>query len=355
MVLADEEFDIFMDQGALFLAGNSVCEAKKLSKAKQLLIGQLLKYQCRSSFPQFSKCRLIKVEDVMSANELSVLITFLKNLLKRENRDGRILYSVIELLLSIKNINWAGLVDRQEFDSLKEVEELKEFLSESSNPEMVDLSQVKRWGEMVTIPRGKFIYQDDRDDEDQIFLKEFSIMKFPVTNALYKEFDPNHILRFPKYSYLSDHPIVGVNFYEALVYSLWLGRRLPTEKEWEKSARGVDGRDYPWGEAMGYQNDYANTCDFMIGKTSSVTEFELGISPFGCFDMSGNVWEWCVQLHSKGQVTQRIVRGGSWLNYMVHSKCTYRNTFDPDERYPATGFRCVSFPLTEVDDTECDV
>ncbi|SVB20568.1 uncharacterized protein METZ01_LOCUS173422, partial [marine metagenome] len=73
MVLADEVFDIFMDQGALFLAGNSVCEAKKLSKAKQLLIGQLLKYQCRSSFPQFSKCRLIKVEDVMSANELSVL------------------------------------------------------------------------------------------------------------------------------------------------------------------------------------------------------------------------------------------------------------------------------------------
>ena len=355
MVLADEVFDVFMDQGALFLAGNSICEVKKLSKGKQLLIGQLLKYQCRYSFPQFSKYRLIKVEDVMSANELSALITFLKNLLKRENRDGRILYSVIELLLSIKNINWADLVDRQEFDSLKEIEGLKEFLSESSNPEMVDLSQVNRWGEMVTIPRGKFIYQDDRDDEDQIFLKEFSIMKFPVTNALYKEFDPNHTLRFPKYSYLSDHPIVGVSFYEALVCSLWLGRRLPTEKEWEKSARGVDGRDYPWGEAMGYQNDYANTCDFMIGKTSSVAEFELGISPFGCFDMSGNVWEWCVQLHSKGQVTQRIVRGGSWLNYMVHSKCTYRNTFGPDERYPATGFRCVSFPLTEVDDTECDV
>ena len=354
MVLADEVFDIFMNQGALFLAGNSVCEAKELSEERRLLIAQLLKYQCRESFPQFSRCRLIKVEDVVAANESSTLLILLKSLLKRENRDGRILYSVIELLLGVKKINWSDLVDRQEFDSLKEVKELEEFLSEVSNPEVVKLSKVERWGEMVTIPEGKFIYQDEKDEEDHVFLKEFSIMKFPVTNALYKEFDPNHILRFPKYSYLDDHPVIGINFYEALVCSLWLGRRLPIEKEWEKSARGVDGRDYPWGEAMGYQNDYANTCDFVIGRTSSVTEFEQGISPFGCFDMAGNVWEWCVQLYSTRHVTQRVARGGSWLNYMVHSKCTYRNTFDPDERYPASGFRCVSLPLTLVDDAEDD-
>ena len=244
------------------------------------------------------------------------------------------------------------LVDRQEFDSLKTLKELEEFLSEGSDSQVINLSKLKRWGEMVTIPAGKFIYQDDKDEEDHIFLKEFSIMKFPVTNALYKEFDPNHKLRFPKYSYLEDHPVVGISFYEAIVCALWLGRRLPIEKEWEKSSRGIDGRDYPWGEAMGYQNDYANTCDFVIGKTSSVTEFEQGISPFGCFDMAGNVWEWCVQLYSKGHTTQRVVRGGSWLNYMVHSKCAYRNTFNPDERYPATGFRCVSLEHTEVDDDD---
>ena len=286
----------------------------------------------------------------MAANESSTLLTLLKSLLKRENRDGRILYSVIELLLGIKKIDWSDLVDRQDFDSLKEVKELEEFLGEASNPDVVKLSKVKSWGEMVTIPEGKFIYQDEKDEEDHVFLKEFSIMKFPVTNALYKEFDPNHILRFPLYSFSDDHPVIGINFYESLVCALWLGRRLPIEKEWEKSARGVDGRDYPWGEAMGYQNDYANTCDFVIGRTSPVTEFEQGISPFGCFDMAGNVWEWCAQLHLKGQITQRVARGGSWLNYMVHSKCAYRNTFDPDERYPASGFRCVSLPLTEVDD-----
>jgi len=352
MVPANEIFDVFMKQGALFLAGNSVLEAEDLSEERKLLIAQLLKYQCRDSFPQFTRCRLIKVEDVIAANGPSVLRPLLVNLLKRESRDGRILYSVIELLLALEGIDWSELVDRQEFGSLKTVKELEGFLSEVSDPEAVQLPIVKRWGEMVTIPEGKFIYQDEVDEEDHVFLKEYSIMKFLVTNALYKEFDPQHTLRFPKYSYLEDHPVIGINFYEATVCALWLGRRLPIEKEWEKASRGTDGRDYPWGEAMGYQNEYANSCDFMIGRTSSVAEFEQGLSPFGCFDMAGNVWEWCVQLHSKGHTTQRVVRGGSWLNYMVHSKCTYRNTFDPDERYPAIGFRCVSTHLTEVDDDE---
>lgn len=352
MVPANEVFDIFMKQGALFLAGNSVREAKELSEERRLLIAQLLKYQCREAFPQFARCRLIKVEDVIAANGPSVLRTLLVSLLKRENRDGRILYSVIELLLALEGMDWSDLIDRQEFDSLKTVKELDGFLSEVSDSTAVNMSRIKRWGEMVTIPAGKFIYQDEVDEEDHVYLKEYSIMKFLVTNILYKEFDPHHKLRFSKYSYLDDHPVIGINFYEAVVCSLWLGRRLPTEKEWEKAARGTDGRDYPWGEAMGYQNEYANSCDFMIGRTSSVAEFEQGLSAFGCFDMAGNVWEWCVQLHSRGHTTQRVVRGGSWLNYMVHSKCAYRNTFDPDERYPAIGFRCVSLQLTEVDDDE---
>ena len=154
MVLANEVFDIFIKQGAIFLAGNSVCEAKELSEERRLLIAQLLKYQCRESFPQFSRCRLIKVEDVIEANESSVLLPFLKSLLKRENRDGRILYSVIELILGINDIDWSGLVDRQEFDSLQTVKELEEFLSEASDSETINLSKVQRWGEMVTIPMG---------------------------------------------------------------------------------------------------------------------------------------------------------------------------------------------------------
>jgi len=158
MVPANEVFDIFMKQGALFLAGTSVREAKELSEERRLLIAQLLTYQCRESFPQFARCRLIKVEDVIAANDPSVLRLLLVSLLKRENRDGRILYSVIELLLALDGISWSDLVDRQEFDSLKTVKELDGFLSEVSNPEAVKFSNVKRWGEMVTISEGKFIY-----------------------------------------------------------------------------------------------------------------------------------------------------------------------------------------------------
>ena len=354
MVVADEVFDIFMEQGALFLAGNSIREALDLSEERRLLIAQLLKYQCREAFPQFARCRLIKVEDVLAANDAPQLRRLLVRLLRRENRDGRILYSVFELLLALYEIDWIDLVDHQEFDSLKTIGELKEFLSEFTDPEKIDQHAVGRWGEMVTVPEGKFIYQDERDEEDRIMMREFSIMKFPVTNMLYQQYDPHHKLRFPKYSWQDDHPVVGINFYEATIFSIWFGRRLPTEKEWEKAARGTDGRDYPWGEAMGYQNEYANTCDFMVARTTPVTEFEKGLSPFGCFDMGGNVWEWCVQLNVSKHTTQRVVRGGSWLNYLVHAKCSFRNTFDPDERYPGIGFRCVSIPHTEVEVEEDD-
>ena len=82
--------------------------------------------------------------------------------------------------------------------------------------------------------------------DDKINLEEFSIMKFPVTNALYMQFDPQHKTRYPLYSWEEDQPVIGINYYVAVIFSLWLGLRLPTEKEWEKAARGTDGRIYPW-------------------------------------------------------------------------------------------------------------
>jgi formylglycine-generating enzyme required for sulfatase activity len=156
---------------------------------------------------------------------------------------------------------------------------------------------------------------------------------------------------YPRYSSRDDEPVAGVNFHEANLFAIWLGKRLPTEREWDKAARGVDGRDYPWGEAAGYQSGYANTCDFVLGKTNPVTEFDKGLSPYGCYDMAGNVWEWCVQRFAARYTTQRVVRGGSWLNYLVHAKCAARNSFDPSERYPTIGLRCVSLPHAEMAET----
>ena len=208
---------------------------------------------------------------------------------------------------------------------------------------------------MATIPEGKFIYQDEVDEEDQVILKEFSIMKFPVTNALYRQFDPQHQNRFPKYSFDGDQPVIGINYYEAVIFALWIGLRLPTEQEWEKAARGTDGKTYPWGEPMGYEKGFANTCDFMACKTNPVLELDQGMSPYGCYDMAGNVWEWCMQKNVSMHSTQRIVRGGSWMNYLVHAKCVFRNSFDPSERHLTVGLRCVEAPqFTEIESDDID-
>ncbi len=355
MVPGNELFDILLEEGAVFLAGHCLSETRDLARDKIILTGHLLKYQCKEAYPQFVGFRAIQTGEVIKTVDQNFLDQRIGDLLQREKRDSRILFATLELLLALKGLDVHSLVDVQDFEPLQEIDELRGFLSESKNPEQVKLSLIKKWGEMVTIPAGKFIYQEEKDEEDQINLMEYSIMKFPVTNALYQEFDPNHRFRYPLYSNSPDQPVIGINHYEALAFSIWSGKRLPTEKEWEKAARGTDGRDYPWGEAMGYQAGYNNTADYVFGKTNVVEEFEQGISAYGCFDMSGNVWEWCVQLFASKHTTQRIVRGGSWLNYLIHSKCKFRNSFDPSERHPTVGLRCVSGPrLTEIEEDEED-
>ena len=276
-------------------------------------------------------------------------------MLKREHRDSRILFSVLELILAKHGLDFHQLLDTFDFEPLKKLEELKEFLSEVAELEKEGRATLKKFGEMSTVPEGKFIYQDEVDEEDQVILKEFSIMKFPVTNALYQQFDPQHQNRFPRYSFAGDQPVIGINYYEAVVFALWMGLRLPTEQEWEKAARGTDGKTYPWGEPMGYEKGFANTCDFMECKTSPVLELDQGMSPYGCYDMAGNVWEWCMQKNVSKHSTQRIVRGGSWMNYLVHAKCVFRNSFDPAERYLAVGLRCVEAPqYTEIERDDTD-
>jgi len=345
---ANELFDILMDSGAIFLAGNCVRETVGLSEDRILLVGQLLKYQCPMELPQFSRCRLVRLEDVLETWDRNALQNLVVRLLKRENRDARILYSVIELAAALHGVDFNDCMDRLDFSAIDGLPVLQEFWVERNDPRQVNPKVIGKWAEQVTIPAGKFIYQDERDEEDRVHMGDYAIMKYPVTNALFRQFDPHHLCRFPRYSQDDDQPAVGINFYEATVFSLWLGMRLPTEREWEKAARGVDGRDYPWGEAQGYQEGFANTCDFMVCRTTPVEQFELGMSPYGCFDMAGNVWEWCAQIQASRHMTQRAVRGGSWLNYLVHSKCAFRNTFDPGERHMAVGLRCVSRPLPVV-------
>ena len=169
------------------------------------------------------------------------------------------------------------------------------------------------------------------------------------TNDYYKKFVTD-----------DNYPIVGVSWNDADAYCKWLSRKtgmtfkLPTEAQWEKAARGVDGRKYPWGNSDPTENlvNFNNN----IGKISSVGSFPQGTSPYGALDMAGNIWEWCRDWYKDdyyknsikkknpiGPVigTNRVLRGGSWFDDARILCCANRNYGPPAYRAVNFGFRLL--------------
>ncbi len=225
-------------------------------------------------------------------------------------------------------------------------------------------------GELVLIPAGPFPMGAARRT---VHLDAFYMDRTPVTNRQFRTFlevtgyrpEDSSAGRFlahwprgemPKE--LADHPVVFVSWFDAKAYAAWAGKRLPTEAQWEKAARGPDGRKYPWGR--GEPTPTRANFGKQHRSTVSVGSFPEGVSPYGVHDLAGNVWEWCddaddPSFYENGPThnphnTRRsdrpsyVMRGGAWM-YGAQALRTYsRTSFKPHYRFAGGGFRCTRLP-----------
>lgn len=216
--------------------------------------------------------------------------------------------------------------------------------------------------EMILVPEGKFLMAEGHDMH-RVYAAAFYIAKYPITNRAYQAFVTATGHKAPRHwqsSYpevLSDHPVVNVSWHDALAYCDWLSAttghhyRLPTEAEWEKAARGADGRTYPWGNV--FDKAKCNSWESGMGWTTPVDAYPNGASPWGVMDMVGNMWEWCSSLHADypyraddgreglSAAGWRVLRGGSWFDYEWGVRPARRLSGQPDEVSHNTGFRVV--------------
>lgn len=255
------------------------------------------------------------------------------------------------------------------------------YLGPPPEPEAPEIPHQPFEPETIVIPAGAFrmgssrsedIAQGDRPLGD-VYVDEYAIGKYPVTNEQYAKFvQEDHNRRPQGFGWVFikpprtklNHPVVGITFFDAWAYCIWLthktGRqyRLPTEAEWEKAARGDgDDRRYPWGgELTAEQGNFGST------QTNPVDAYPQGRSPFDCFAMVGNIYEWtcspwgedwreaqetdCCKVEERPEADLSLIgfcvcRGGPTQSDNFRLGCSVRSRFAPNSRHPNIGFRVV--------------
>ncbi|MDP6736558.1 MAG: formylglycine-generating enzyme family protein [Nitrospinaceae bacterium] len=230
-------------------------------------------------------------------------------------------------------------------------------------------TRVSQTTSMALIPRGEFVMGSNErwDDEAPEYIESvetFHIDLHEVTNANYHLF-VSATKREPPYHWSEGnipagkegHPVIYVSWHDANAYCKWSGKRLPTEQEWEKAARGENGNIYPWGNE--WSLDKSNNPYKGSTGTQPVGTYPEGRSPYGLYDMSGNVWEWVDSFYlphpgntiprAEYGKDKRVLKGGSWFDCLSYgcglSAPTFnRSFFTPEVKNNSFGFRCAKSP-----------
>ncbi|MEE8105849.1 MAG: SUMF1/EgtB/PvdO family nonheme iron enzyme [Planctomycetota bacterium] len=195
---------------------------------------------------------------------------------------------------------------------------------------------------MQLVPAGTFLFGDN---EEEVYLDSYYVDKEPVTNEAYMRFVRETGYRNPRYHddarlNAPDQPVVGISYRDAVQYARWAGKALPTEQQWEKAARGTDGRPYPWGNDPPGASDATFGLDPREGAPSRVGKSLRNVSPFGVHDTCGNVWEWTGSPFAKASA-YLAVRGGSYHDTIDLLQLAFRQEAHPKDKCEAVGFRCV--------------
>ena len=197
-------------------------------------------------------------------------------------------------------------------------------------------------GPMVLVPAGAFAFGPSREART---LPAFYVDKYPVVNKQYEAFCRATGYRWPKYwtdvrFNGPDQPVVGVSAADAVKYCKWVSKDLPTEEQWEKAARGTDGRLYPWGNDAPKDGVACWGRDPETGKTDPVRAHPKNVSPFGVGELAGNVWEWTSTVLEDGESFQ-VVKGGCFSDPAEFLRSDARLEVGPKDKFDAIGFRCI--------------